>query len=443
MGLDKRRVWIAAAVLMIASFAVACGSDSSGGSNGSGGGSGAKAVDTSTCGPVKGKGDYTIVSDLPLQGSSKHQTDQMNQAIEMVLEQHGWKAGDKTLQFQACDDSTAQLGSWDSATCSSNANAYASTESVIGVLGTFNSGCAELEAPVLNQAPGGAVAMVSPANTWPGLTQKTKVPGEPDKYYPTGVRNYARVIPADNFQGPALALLAQDLGVKTVYIINDKQAYGAGVASYFEDAAKKLGITVLGNDAYNTKTGTNYQSLFQKIGGKHPDAIMVGGLICENGGQLIKDKVAVLGDNNKVKLLLPDGFTTSQTLTDAGKAAEGLYASVAGVPTDQLTGAGATFVSDFQAKYNPDFIDPYTPYAAAAAQVVLQAIAASDGTRASISKNLFGAKVTDSVLGTFSINDAGDTDQGSMTVDVAKNGKLVTYKVLTPSANLVETFPDQ
>ena len=85
-----------------------------------------------------------------------------------------------------------------------------------------------------------------------------------DKYYPTGMRNYARVIPADNFQGPALALLAQKLGVKTVYIINDKQAYGAGVAHYFEDAAKKLGITVLGNDAYNTKTGTNYQALFQR-----------------------------------------------------------------------------------------------------------------------------------------------------------------------------------
>jgi len=442
MGLDKRRVWIAAAVLMIASFAVACGSDSSGGSNGSGGGSGAKAVDTSTCGPVKGKGDYTIVSDLPLQGSSKHQTDQMNQAIEMVLEQHGWKAGDKTLQFQACDDSTAQLGSWDSATCSSNANAYASTESVIGVLGTFNSGCAELEAPVLNQAPGGAVAMVSPANTWPGLTQKTKVPGEPDKYYPTGVRNYARVIPADNFQGPALALLAQDLGVKSVYIINDKQAYGAGVASYFEDAAKKLGITVLGNDAYNTKTGTNYQSLFQKIGGKHPDAIMVGGLICENGGQLIKDKVSVLGPNTgDVKLLLPDGFTTQSTIDDSGAdVAEGAFMSVGGVPVEELKGDGANFIKEFQAKYNPDAVDPYTPYAAAAAEVLLKAIEASDGSRSSVVENLLNQDLTGTVLGDFSIDENGDTNQGSMTIDVAKGGKLQTYKVITPPADLVVTL---
>jgi branched-chain amino acid transport system substrate-binding protein len=437
------RAMMVAAVALSLAVAAGCGSSggSSGGSGGSGGGS-ATPVNSSTCAAPVGKGQFEIVSDLPMQGASSHQTKQMVQAIQMILEQNHWKAGNVTLQYQACDDSTAQAGTWDSATCSANANAYAQDTSVIGNIGTFNSGCAELEAPVLNRAPGGSVAMVSPANTWPGLTQKTKTPGEPEKYFPTGQRSYARVVAADNFQGPALAQTAQQLGVKSVFILDDKQAYGLGVATYFRDAAKKLGIQIKGFAAYNTKTGTNYQALMQQIGATHPDAIMVGGLVCENGGQLIKDKVAVLGPNTgNVKLLLPDGFTTQSTIDEAGaKNAEGLYASVAGVPPDQLKGAGATFVQDFTNKYHPDALDPYTPYAAAATQVLLNAIKASDGSRSSIAQKLFGVTVNDSVLGTFSIDQNGDTNQGSMTVDIAKGGKLATYKVLTPPSNLVEVF---
>jgi len=360
----KGRTLVATALVLSVGAAAGCGGG--GGSSGGGGGGGAEAgaaVSSATCSDPIGKGQFTIVSDFPLQGSSKLQTDQINDAIQLVLEQHNFKAGKYTLQFQKCDDSTAQLGSWNSATCTANANAYTRTTSVIGILGTFNSGCAELEVPVANRAPGGPLAMVSPANTWPGLTQKTQVPGEPDKYYPGGSRNYARVVAPDNFQGPALALLAQQLGVKSVFILNDKQAYGAGVAFYFQEAAKKLGIKVLGNTAYNTKTGTNYQAIFQQIKSQNPDAIMVGGLVCENGGQLIKDKVAVLGDNSKVKLFLPDGFTTQQTITDAGNAnAEGAYMSIAGVPPEQLTGNGKTFLADFEKRYHPDHLEPYTPY---------------------------------------------------------------------------------
>src|SRR3954453_4644399 len=102
--------------------------------------------------------------------------------------------------------------------------------------------------------------------------------------------------------------------------------------------------------------------MFQQIGAKHPDAIMVGGLVCEYGGQLIKDKVSVLGaTTGRVKLLLPDGFPTQSTIDDAGAdVPEGAFMSVGGVPVEQLTRPGASFGSDFQAKYGPDAVDPHT-----------------------------------------------------------------------------------
>ena len=100
----------------------------------------------------------------------------------------------------------------------------------VAVMGTYNSGCAKIEVPTLEQAPGGGMLMVSHANTNPGLT-KAWDPGEPDKYYPAGTRNYARVITTDDYQGSAAAqFAAQDLKVKNCFIINDNETYGQGVA---------------------------------------------------------------------------------------------------------------------------------------------------------------------------------------------------------------------
>ena len=202
---------------------------------------GASPLPSSSCGPVvyKGSGtpDFIIPSDLPLQGAIRHQTVEISRAMIWALAEAGWKAGKYKIGYQSCDDSTAQTGGWDTAKCATNAHLYANNKSVLGVLGTFNSGCAKIEVPILNRT---ALGMVSPANTNPGLTKKWDV-GEPNKYYPTGVRNYARVVATDDIQGPADALWSQSLGFKKVYVLNDKQTYGFGVATTYKAAAAKLG----------------------------------------------------------------------------------------------------------------------------------------------------------------------------------------------------------
>jgi branched-chain amino acid transport system substrate-binding protein len=411
----RKRGLLALFALLVASLALVaagCGGDDEG--DGGGDGGEITALPSSSCTGIEYKGegdpDYLIASDFPLQGSSRTQTIQIVGAIRYLLDKQGWKAGEHNIAYQSCDDATAQAAKWDSGKCSQNAQAYAGNEKLIGVIGTFNSGCAEIVIPVLNQAPGGGIAMVSPANTLVCITEGG--PGcdesQPDKYYPSGTRNYARVVAHDAYQGAAVAEFAQSQNIESVYILNDRESYGLGVATNFRNAAESVGIEIAGFEAWDPRA-SSYEGLFRKIGNSGADAVFLGGLIDENGAKVIRDKVAVLGPNDgDVKLLAPDGFTTQQTIDEAGEAAAGMFMSVAGVPIDEFAGQGATFAEEFGATLGGQPIDPYAIYGAQAAQILLDAIAASDGSRQSVIDQLFQTKVENGYLGNFEINENGD-----------------------------------
>jgi len=315
------------------------------------------------------------------------------------------------------------------------------------VIGTFNSGCAAIEIPVANQAPGGGLAMLSPANTYGCLTEPC-AGDEPEKYYPSGTRNYARVAPSDPNQGAVDAAFLKSKGVKRVSVLNDKEAYGLGVAKNFAGAAKAAGMTVTGFSAYDPKQA-NFQALFTRIKQQNPDAVFIGGLIDENSGQLINDKVAVLGPNatkagNGVMLMLPDGFTTdaifdrSQGGTPEAKNA---YFTVAGVGIDQYKGAALKFINGFKQQLNGKPVDPYAILAAQAAQVMLDAIKNSDGTRADVIKKMYATKVNDGLIGSFSFNKNGDLSgaKGAAVLFTVYTGNnhLVTVKTTAPDPTLV------
>ncbi len=397
---------------------------------------------SSSCGPIQGSSsaDFLIASDLPLQGAGRTQTIEMTKAINFVLKSHGYKAGDHTVAYQSCDDSTAQAGKWDSGKVSANANAYARNPALLGVVGTFNSGAAQIMIPILNRAPGGPVAMVSPANTYVGLTHAGAgtAAGEPGKFYPTRKRNYIRVVAADDFQGAANAILAKDvLKSKKMYILNDKEAYGLGVATNVRNALAKIGgVKVVGFEAWDGKA-SSYEALANKIKSSGADSVFVGGLICENGGKLVKDLRAGLGAS--VKIMTPDGFTPiSAVVQGAGGAANNVTVSVAGLPNNALKGAGKAFLSSFSKVVKKE-ADPYSVYAAQAAEVLYQAIAKSDGTRSSVTQNLFKTKVTNGILGSFTINPNGDTTSNPVTIYKIVGGKSTTLKVIIPPTSVVKS----
>ena len=441
----KRSVLVIFGLLVAVLALVAAGC---GGGDDDGGGE-VTALPTSSCGELQfggdGDPDYILASDFPLQGSSRTQTEQIVAAIQYELETREWKAGDYNIGFQSCDDATAQAAKWDSGKCSQNANAYAANDAVIGVIGTFNSGCAAIEIPVLNEAPDGGIAMMSPANTYPCLT--VNLPGgceasEPAQYYPSGTRNYARVAPADDYQGAFVAEFMQKNGIESVYILNDREAYGLGVATTVRKAAESLGIQVLGFDAWDPKA-SSYEAQMNKIKGTGAQAVFLGGLIDENGAQVIKDKVNVLGPNDgDVKLLAPDGFTTQATIDEAGAASRGMFMSVAGVPIDAFTGTAAEYIEALQAgPLAGKAIDPYAIYGAQSAQIMLDAIAASDGSRADVIAKMFETQVTDGLLGSFTFNENGDPEDASgavvgFTMYVATD-KLTTEDNFSPKAETV------
>ena len=349
--------------------------------------------------------DLFIASDLPMQGGSADQSKSTNNAIKLLLKQMDNTAGEFSVGFREYDNSTAAKGSWDDAQCAKNAQAHVAAKDEVAVMGTYNSGCAKIIVPVLNQDPEGPMVMVSNANTNPGLT-KAWDPGEPEKYYPTGERNYFRVVTTDDNQGNAAAEFAKSIGVKRVYVLNDRQTYGIGVARSFTSAAKALGLTLLSDGDAGTgwdDKAPNYEALFTKIKATKPDMVYVGGIFDLNGGQLVKDKVKYLGDNTKVKFMMPDGFTGYPDFLALPEAA-GAYLSFTGLSIDQFPKGGAAekFQADYLAEYGEAPTSSFSVYGAAAAQVLLAAIAASDGTRKGVYQAMKGIVIpaSESVVGT-------------------------------------------
>jgi branched-chain amino acid transport system substrate-binding protein len=392
--------------------------------------SAASPLPSSSCGPIvyKGSGspDFIVASDLPLQGAQRAQTIEISRAEIWALGEAGWKAGSYNIGFQSCDDSTAQAGGYDLAKCATNGHLYANNRSVIAVLGTFNSACAKVIVPIANRS--GPLLMVSPANTNPGITKKWDA-GEPQKYYPTGVRNYARVVATDDIQGPADALWTQHLGFKKVFVLNDKTTYGFGVAKTYAYAAKKLGITVVGFQGWDVKA-SSYEALATRIKASGAQAIFLGGVADSNGPKLLQDLKAVAPD---VQLQAPDGFSDPNA---NGAPGNGMYVSVAGEPPNALKGAGAQFVKAFgkQIGATPN---PYAAYGAQAMDVALTAIAKGGGQRAATTKVVFGLTVTNGILGTFTLNSSGDTNLQPITIYRQKGKNLPPVKTLVPKSNLI------
>jgi branched-chain amino acid transport system substrate-binding protein len=367
-----------------------------------------------------------IVSSLPRTGSAKNQTDTIVNGIVMAFEEAGWKTGGFTIKYEDLDDATAAEGKWTAEKESANADQAIKDSDVMIYIGTYNSGAAKVSMPKLNQA---SLLMLSPANTWPGLTKPGKGDqGEPEKYRPSGKINYARVVPADDIQGVVSADWAKKLGLTKVFILDDREVYGKGIADLFHARADEIGLKVLGHEGIDAQA-QEFKPLMTKVKATGPQLIYFGGTTQTKAGQLVKDMLAVGLD---AKFMCPDGCFEEAFIDSAGadNLQDRALITFGGLPPEKLTGKGAEFVASYKKKFSKD-PEGYAVYGYECGKVALEAIRrAGKKDREAIRAAALSMKNFNGALGKWSFDKNGDTTLRTMSGNTVKSGKFAFVSVL-------------
>jgi branched-chain amino acid transport system substrate-binding protein len=366
-----------------------------------------------------------IYSSLPLTGPSRAQTLTVVNGIKMAFDDNGGKDGTNakigniTVEYESLDDATAAKQTWDSAQEAENARKAAEDSKTVAYIGTFNSGAARISLPVMNRA---GIPMISPANTATDLTLDRS---KDSTYYSSGKKSYFRVIPNDNIQGLVGANWMKDLKVTKVFIVDDTDLYGKGLADVFETNAKKIGLTVSGREG--APKADNYNALATKIKSSGAEGVYYGGIVDANPAVLVKNLKAA-GFTGPI--MGADGIQCDEMIKQMGSAGEGVYATFGGVSVDKYTGKQAEWLANYKSKYGSD-PQPYAIYGYEATQIALKAVGETGGDRAKMTDAVrkIGTNY-DGVLGKWSFDANGDTSNTAHTGVVVQGGKWVFSKVL-------------
>ena len=259
---------VAALLAVMALLASACSSEDA-----------VEAVAAASCGPLRyegdGKPDVIVASDLPLRGVGARTTRLMVKAIQLVFDERGYRAGEYRVGYQSCNDTVGEEP-YDPLLCRQNARAYVDSSDVVGIIGPWNSGCAIEQIPVVSREEAGPLAMISPSNTFVGLTRDvTGADPTTPSLYPDGVRSYVRVVTHDFGQGSAAAQLAESLGARRVAVVHQSLGddYARGLTQSFVSAARGLGLEIA---QFEWKDRETYGSLAASVAAVRPECRLPG-----------------------------------------------------------------------------------------------------------------------------------------------------------------------
>ncbi|MGI8963694.1 MAG: branched-chain amino acid ABC transporter substrate-binding protein [Thermomicrobiales bacterium] len=375
------------------------------------------------------KGTINIYSSWPLSGASEQVGGDSVAAVEHAMEIWSGAAGGFAINYTALDDGiAANNGAWDATAEANNATQVVNDPDAMVYIATYNSGAAEAAIPITNEA---GLAMISPANTAVQLTKENEAnpEGYPEVLYPTGERNYMRVVPADDLQGAASAnWVFNGIGAETVYILHDNQTYGKGLATVFQTTFEELGGEVLGFEAFQPDA-PEYQALATKIANAAPALVYISAIVNLNASKLLQDLRDVMGTDD-VTILGPDGLINQAFIEGAGEASEGMYLTIGGLPPEQFEGVAKEWYDTFTERVG-HVPDAYSKYTFDAAVCVLQAIdIVGEKDRAMILDAMFATEGFRGVTGEWSFSETGDTTSDTISLYVVQDSVITFQEVI-------------
>jgi branched-chain amino acid transport system substrate-binding protein len=376
--------------------------------------------------------DLTVYSAFPRSGTDRRDAISIERGVQMALADHDDQAGKYRLRLETLDTATNPAEPYDPEAVVAAARRAADDTRAIGFIGELNSGATALALPILSQA---GVPVISPSSTASGLTtsEPGAAPGEPERYYPSGSRNFVRIVPRDSRQSDAIATLMRENDCRTVFIVHESEVYGSGLARNVTADARRAGMRIVGDVASDGPDGT-IDEVAAKAQQADPDCVVYAG----GGDAQVAALLTEIEERlPKVQIFSGDGLADADFL-DASKGglpkevSDNLWVTLPALPVEQLPPSGQRFHRDYRKRYGQE-PTPYAVYGYEAMQLLIAAIEAAKDRgddREAVLDQLFLAERRGSPIGTYSIDANGDTTLGDYGVYGVENGRLVFDRVL-------------
>lgn len=388
---------------------------------------------SSGCGGVSGvasplSNQLTIYSSLPLHGPTGPISQQIVNGEKLALYQDGGRVGPFTVGYTSQDDSSPASGQWDPSVTAADAKTAADDPTTIAYLGDYNSAATAISLPLINAA---GILQISPASPYVGLTSSLDAgQDEPERFYLTGKRNFARLRPGDPKEAQAQVHLMKDLGVKKLYVLDGQDPFEAPLAEIVATDAEEAGMTVLAHDSLDTTANTEFTGEAHKIAASGAEAVFFAGGAEEGAVALWKQ---LYGADPKLWLLGSSAMVDARFASEIGSAGARTLMTDPVLPVRSYPASAQRVLAAYRRVFGgqPEAYALFGYAAMSAALRAIRAAGARGNDRQAVTDALFAAGPRNSVIGRYTIEPDGETTLASYGVDRVAGGRAVFWRVLS------------